>query len=465
LIQTSDHAVRGEQVRAVLLIQLLEARGDVHDVADDRVLLALRRSDRSCDDLTSVETDPQRRRVSSCRARRRLAWAACIIDTRATSRDWPRRALSARMEESFLRRLQGLPADTWRLLLCDEGRHDQHEVRATRGTDGDSKGALNLAHHVSGLGISPTSMDPRSHITDLYVFQKPGDPHKTLLVMNINPHSPITEDGVDSESVYEFGVDNDGDAVIDVAFRFRFSPVVSNSQTASVQAATGRAAAADLNAGEMVIQDASVTFGSEPQIATAGDFRCYCGLRSDPFFADPVGAGNNFQWTGNDFFADKNVFGIVLEVPNSALGPNPHVGVWARVLVPHDGRLVQGDRAGRPGIDATFNQSDDDKRVWNQQEPSKDRELFLDKFAGVFAHAGHPRDRAVTLAGSLLPDLLTYDYSSSEGFPNGRNLIDDVINMGIALLSNGAVPHDGLRPHDDLLPDFPFLGSPHQKTA
>ena len=84
-------------------------------------------------------------------------------------------------------------------------------------------------------------------------------------------------------------------------------------------------------------------------------------------FADPVGAGNNFQWTGNDFFADKNVFGIVLEVPNRALGPNPRVGIWARVLVPHDGRLVQADRAGRPAIDATFNQSDDDKRIWNQQ--------------------------------------------------------------------------------------------------
>jgi len=94
-------------------------------------------------------------------------------------------------------------------------------------------------------------------------------------------------------------------------------------------------------------------------------------------------------------------------------------------------------------------------------EPSRDRELFLDKFTGVFEHAGYPRDQAATLAGSLLPDLLTYDYSSAEGAPNGRNLTDDVINMGIALLSNGAVPHDGLRPHADLRSEFPFLGSPH----
>jgi Domain of unknown function (DUF4331) len=318
-----------------------------------------------------------------------------------------------------------------------------------------------MAHHISGLGISPTSMDPRSHITDLYVFQKPGDPHKTILVMDINPHSPLSADAVDPESVYEFGVDTDADAATDIAFRVRFSPVVTHSQTASVQLATGHQAAADVTAGETIMHQAPVTFGTEPHTTTAGDFRFFAGLRSDPFFADPVGAGNNFQWTGRDFFADKNVFGIVLEVPNRALGPHPRVGIWARVLVPHEGRLVQGDRAGRPGIDATFNHSDDDKRLWNQQEPSQDRERFLDKFARVFAHAGHPREQATTLAGHLLPDLLPYDYASAEGYPNGRTLTDDVINMGIALLSNGAVPHDGLRPHADLRADFPYLGRPH----
>ena len=319
-----------------------------------------------------------------------------------------------------------------------------------------------MAHHVSGLGISPTSMDPRSHITDIYVFQKPGDASKTILMMNINPNSPITADAVDSESVYEFGVDTDADAVIDIAFRARFSRVEADAQTASIQMATGRDAAADLDAGQTIIADAPITFGAQPQITTAGDFRFFGGLRSDPFFADPVGAGNNFQWTGEDFFADKNIFGIVLEVPNSALGSNPKVGVWARVLVPHDGRLVQGDRAGRPGIDNVFNQSVEDKRIWNQQEPAKDRELFFDKFTAVFEHVGgYPADQAAALAASLLPDLVTYDYTSAEGYPNGRNLTDDVINIGLAQVTYDKVPHDGLRPHTDLQPDFPFMGRPH----
>jgi hypothetical protein len=38
------------------------------------------------------------------------------------------------------------------------------------------------------------------------------------------------------------------------------------------------------------------------------------------------------QFTGDDFFADKNVCSIALEVPNSALEPK-EVGLWAQSLL------------------------------------------------------------------------------------------------------------------------------------
>jgi hypothetical protein len=318
-----------------------------------------------------------------------------------------------------------------------------------------------MSHHVSGLGISPSSMDARSHITDLYAFQKPGDASKTILVLNVNPLSPMTEDAVDHESVYEIDVDTNGDAVVDRAFRIRFSPVRDQTQTATVRLATGDDARGDVDSGEIIFEDAPVASDSDPEVTSSGEYRLFAGIRSDPFFADVAGAANDFQWTGEDSFADKNVFAIVLEVPNAALGPNPQVGFWARVLVPHDGRMVQGDRIGRPAIDFVFNESEDDKRTWNQQEPTLDRERFLDKFAHVFEHTGHSPEQSRELAGNLLPDILTYDYSSSEGYLNGRKLTDDVVNMGIGMLTNGSVPPDGLRPHDDLLDDFPYLGRPH----
>ncbi|MFI0977721.1 DUF4331 family protein [Streptomyces sp. NPDC021093] len=206
-----------------------------------------------------------------------------------------------------------------------------------------------MAHHVSGLGISPTSMDPRSNISDLYAFQKPSDASKTILVMNINPTSPITDDAVDHKSVYEFGVDTDADAVTDIAFRIRFSPVRDNAQTASLQRATGREAAADPDAGDTILADVPVTFDSEPQISGAGGFRFFAGLRRDPFFADPVGANDKSQWIGTDFFADKHVSSIVLEVPNSALGPNPHVGTWASGSWSWSRTMAAWSRATAPG--------------------------------------------------------------------------------------------------------------------
>jgi hypothetical protein len=55
----------------------------------------------------------------------------------------------------------------------------------------------------------------------------------------------------------------------------------------------------------------------------------------------------NLQFTGDDFFADKNVCSIVLELPNSALGAN-EVRLWARTLTPDDGgRWSQVERGLR----------------------------------------------------------------------------------------------------------------------
>src|SRR5438876_855585 len=62
--------------------------------------------------------------------------------------------------------------------------------------------------------------------------------------------------------------------------------------------------------------------------------RFFAGFRSDPFFFDLLGFLNNLHFTGSDFFIDKNVFGIALDLPNTLLGTNPSIGVWVRTLVP-----------------------------------------------------------------------------------------------------------------------------------
>ncbi|MEV5803261.1 hypothetical protein [Streptomyces collinus] len=61
----------------------------------------------------------------------------------------------------------------------------------------------------------------------------------------------------------------------------------------------------------------------------SGGCRLSAGLRSDPFFADLDGIVDDSQWTGNGFGIDKNVFGVVLEVPRQRTGRRPDLCVGA----------------------------------------------------------------------------------------------------------------------------------------
>ena len=41
------------------------------------------------------------------------------------------------------------------------------------------------------------NLDPRTDITDLYIFQNPGDPTKSILILNVNPEAPTRANAFD----------------------------------------------------------------------------------------------------------------------------------------------------------------------------------------------------------------------------------------------------------------------------
>ena len=318
-----------------------------------------------------------------------------------------------------------------------------------------------MADHLDAPGLHPPDGDARTDVTDIYAFQKPGDANKSILVMNVNPLAPSLAHEFRPHAVYRINVDTDADAVAEIAFSVVFTPVDNGNQTANVHRATGRNAAKPGAGGPVIIEEAPVSFGSTPIVTESGPFKFFAGLRSDPFFFDLLGFLNNFQFTGDDFFIDKNVFGIVLEVPNTALGPNPNIGVWSRTTVRQKGSLVPVDRMGRPAINTVFNHGDE-KNVFNRIEPTEDRADFLSSFiATLEALGGYSESEARAIAEILLPDILTYDYSNPAGFLNGRKLADDVIDIELTLVTNGKITSDMVGPHSDYLSDFPYLGNPH----
>ena len=76
---------------------------------------------------------------------------------------------------------------------------------------------------------------------------------------------------------------------------------------------------------------------------------------------------------------------------------------------------------------------------------------------------GYTPQEAQRAAGTLLPDILSYDHTRPATYPtNGRTLTDDVQDVFLAVFTNGKVTADKVGPHTDLLPAFPFLGPPHR---
>ena len=165
------------------------------------------------------------------------------------------------------------------------------------------------------------------------------------------------------------------------------------------------------------------------------------------------------RFTGDDFFKDKNVCSIAIELPNSDLGSN-EVGIWARTVDKTGEGWTQADRGGRP-MQAVFLVGEQ-RESYLSGDPAND-----DRFIGVFAHelehtGGYTPQDATAVARKLLPDILSYNQREPVRYPrNGRTLTDDVVDVFLSVLTNGKVTGDKVGPHGDVLDEFPYLGPPH----
>jgi len=325
-----------------------------------------------------------------------------------------------------------------------------------------------MSHHYSGPEFGFPHGNALLDFTDLYAFPKPGDASKSILIMNVhpsagvNPPGPTTDEPFATEALYELKIDTDGDFVADIAYRVRFISDKNGAQTAKLCRVKGAKAAGTGDDGEVIVEGAPISTGSETRVTDAGDYRFFAGWRGDPFFFDVQGALNNLQFTGDDYFADKDVCSIVLEVPNSALGKK--MGLWVRTLDGANGKWVQADRGARSNQTPFL--AGEQNAAYLAAEPAGDAR-FIPVFAHALEHAGgYTTAEATRVAGTLLPDVLHYDPTRPAVYPeNGRTLTDDVVDYFLPLLSNGKVTQDKVGPHQDLLAEFPYVGAPHKDRS
>jgi hypothetical protein len=323
-----------------------------------------------------------------------------------------------------------------------------------------------MSHHYSGPHFAFPRGDARLDYTDLFAFPKPGDASKSILIMDVHPSFDVIKSGPTiaepfaPDGLYEIKIDTDGDAIANIAYQVRFASSPGGGQTATVRRLEGAQASATGEGGEVIIEGAPVSMGREAKVTPAGDYRFFAGWRSDPFFFD-AGAFDNFKFVGKDFFGDKDICSIALEVPNGALGKGL-MGLYARTLISTDGgrSWAQAERGARPSQTPFL--TGEQNEAYRAAEPKDDA-----RFVGAFAHSlehlgGFSPVEARRVAGTLLPDLIYYDSARPASYPqNGRKPSDDAADTFLGVITDGKVKRDGIDMHGDLLSEFPYLGPPH----
>ena len=416
-----------------------------------------------------------------------------------------------------------------------------------------------------------TSQDPTGDDTDFYVFKSPDAPDATTFVANWIPFEDPAGGpnfySFDPKARYYINVDNTGDGVYDIRYRFQFKttyrepgtylyalggPVTSPRdkdlnviQTYTVtreEYRSGRLVGAERiakdrltppnNVGEKTTPNYSETARKAIQ-ELSGGVKIFAGQREDPFFAslgrifDTVnltGAGLGNKGGGVDDLAGYGVHSVVLQVPDEhvtrdgravedAKARNAVIGAWAsteRRSLDAGGSAKGGwrqvSRLGNPLVnELIIPLADKDK--FNRTQPSNDAANYgkyvvkpgiAAALNALYPDVNAPEDDRTDIvqavlqgvpglnafpgkAGELPTDTLKINLGvppseepnrlgvlgkDNAGYPNGRRLTDDVVDIDLqvvagALKGNMVPLGDGVDANDvEFSSEFPYVADP-----
>ena len=419
--------------------------------------------------------------------------------------------------------------------------------------------------------------DPQVDGTDLYAFVSPDKPTTTTIISNWIPF----EEPAGGPNFYSFApgvyydvkIDNDGDAIADITYRWLFknhyvttdtilyNTGVVNHLTDSTlnfyqtydlwkienghsMRLIHNARVAPSDVGDASMPDYA-TLSKEAIYKFGTDRKSWAGQADDPFFLDlrvfDLLYGLDFSEAGNDTLAGFNMNSFAIQVPNSDITHGGDgsgiVGIWttaARRSVRtqysdgsqfFSGKFVQVSRLGMPlvnelvipvGSKDLFNASmpkDDAQfapkvQTWGQDpndlpalinaiygieipdcddDPSNGIDRTCD-LVPVFLTGLEGLNQPPTVQASEMLRLNTTippcdpdtcaDYSTLgviggdlAGFPNGRRLADDIIDVSLRVTEGVLIPDhdpnadnlgDGVDANDaSFLSRFPYLALPH----
>jgi hypothetical protein len=199
-------------------------------------------------------------------------------------------------------------------------------------------------------------LNARMDMTDVYAFPGTGT-DRIALVMNSRAFlTPAQTAGAsfDQDLLYQFKIDNDGDAIEDKVIQVVFTGSGANQKVKVYGPIDPPVLGAMMN----TLTDATPTLtGSINTVLSGGGMQVFAGPRDDPFFIDleaafcilpdrrPVtgplsqpcqlSGGAAFRPVGQaqNYVAGFNVLSVIIELPESQLtaGGNPKVGIWGTI--------------------------------------------------------------------------------------------------------------------------------------
>jgi hypothetical protein len=414
------------------------------------------------------------------------------------------------------------------------------------------------------------STDPTADNTDVYAFVSPDDPDTVTLISAVYPG----QDPAGGPNFYRFGddvmydikIDNDGDAVEDITYRFDFSTSVQNPNTFLYN--TGPIESLDdpdwnirqaytisritehgeeMLPFEGIVPPVNIGPTSTPNYEALaqqaiGEFdgmRVFAGQRDDPFWVDLGGIFDLLtirQLPGNagggiDDLKGLNVLAIALQVPIEHLthdgsvpsdiaDPAAVIGVWSTtsrftttVINPDGSRTAEGDlvqvsRLGMPLVNEVVVPLGA-KDLFNASQPKDDAQFLqgvvdpelpklLNALYGIDVPQGERQDLVqVFLTGipglnqpaNVVPsEMLRLNVAvppaehenplgviggDLAGFPNGRRLGDEVVDIELRVVAGVLVGEEFNVAPNNVLGDgvdtndkpfgkaFPYLVRPH----
>ncbi len=441
--------------------------------------------------------------------------------------------------------------------------------------------AVLLVAGISVLSVSSSShreaplisQDPAVDGTDTYAFVDPNDPTKVNLIANFYP-AQAAYGGPNfykfaTDALYKIHIDNDGDALEDITYKFVFSDRTQNPNTFlyntgpitsltdpdwnlrqvyDVRRVAGTASARGTTLGESLsIPPVNIGPKSTPNYDSlaasavhdlSNGVKVFAGQRDDPFYVD---LGSVFdlltirQLPGNagggiDGLTGLNVHTIAIQVPIDQISAgDPVIGVWSTASRPSvkvireggeqwvAGQPRQVSRLGMPLVNEVVIPLGKKDR-FNASHPIRDGQflehvtdpelavLFNALYGDILAPVpetnrsdlvavfltgvptlnqpvnGVPSEMLrlnTSIAPNASPDRLGALAGDFAGFPNGRRLTDDVVDialraaacgygdilegaLGLCNLSPNNLLGDGVDENDvALLNAFPYVATPH----